>query len=161
MITKFPILVFRSSFTSFTPYLLNWSWGWKFAALLQSSNLNIKWLAFSSKVSALKIAYVSTLSRKIFVVFIFIYICYIYIYIYYIYSSCFKLAHLGMLTRKLALYLFGGSNKPINKLCVHFNQWRFLKIFSFIRKEKSMVLHSELPFQIVRSSGRRTLAATV
>ena len=66
-----------------------------------------------------------------------------------------------MLTRKLARYLFGGRNKPINELYKHFNQWRYLKRFSFVGKEKSMVLHLELPFQLFTSKGRRTLAAAV
>ena len=114
----------------------------KISALLQSSNLNIKHLAFSPKVSELKIGLCLDFEQKnIF--------------------PCFKQAHLGMLTRKLARYLFGGRNLPINELCALFNQWRYLKIFSFIGKEKSMVLHSEIPFQLVRSRARGKLAAAV
>ena len=140
MITKFPILVFSSSFTSFTPYLLNWSWGWKFTALLQSSNCNIKRLTFSSKISALKIRLMSCLWAEK-------------------YFSMLLVGTFGNADKKISAVFI--RNKPINELCVNFNQWRYLKIFSFIGKEKSMVLHLELPFQLVRSRGRRTLAAAV
>ena len=121
MIIKFPILVFTSSFTSFTLYSSNWSWGWKFTVLLQSSNLNIKRLAFSPKFSALKISLFPAFEQKnIF--------------------PRFKEAHLSMPTRKLVRYLFGGRNKPISELCVHFNQWRYFyslgkrKAWSYVRR---------------------------